>query len=164
VDLETFGKYGGMNRVINYDVCIGCYTCEEVCSFLHEGSGYIKLYDIGGGLNKPISCFHCAKAPCITACPTGAMHKDRDGAVLVDISKCIGCSACLAACPFGIPEIIPPGFATKCDLCNPLRAEGLTPGCVSMCPTRAIAWGTTAEVARELRVRALRKLVYKPTV
>ncbi|MEM3849239.1 MAG: 4Fe-4S dicluster domain-containing protein, partial [Zestosphaera sp.] len=155
-------KYGGMVRVINYGECIGCCTCEEVCKIVHGDTGYIILYDIGGGLNKPISCFHCVKAPCVTACPTKAMHRDKDGAVLVDISKCIGCSACVAACPFGIPEIVPPGFATKCDLCLPLRKEGLTPGCVAMCPTKAILWGDTTKVAEELRVRALKKLVYKP--
>lgn len=159
--MESISRmYGGMNRVINYEACIGCFTCEEVCKFLHNGEAYITLYEIGGGLNKPISCFHCAKAPCVTACPTGAMHRGSDGAVTVDISRCIGCGACVAACPFGIPTIVPPGYASKCDLCEPLRKEGLNPGCVAMCPTKAIVWGDYTTIAKELRVRALKKLIY----
>jgi len=149
----------GFQRAINYAACMGCFTCEEVCSFIHDGRSYIKIYEVVSGLRKPISCFHCARAPCVTACPTGAMHRDSSGSVLVDISKCIGCAACLAACPFGIPEIVHPGYATKCDLCEPLRAKGLQPGCVATCPAEAIVYGSTDQIAEKLRRRALQKLV-----
>ena len=152
--------YGEFRRIINYDTCMGCYTCEEVCAFIHEGKTFIKLYDAGGGLRRPVSCFHCAQAPCIYACPTGAMMRDRDGAVKVDIVKCIGCASCLAACPFGIPEIVAPGYAIKCDLCEPLRKQGLDPACVSVCPAGAIVWGSTEKIAEALRTRALKKILY----
>jgi len=151
---------GKMLRVIDYEACIGCYTCEEVCSFLHDDErSFIRLYEVYRGLRRPISCFHCALAPCISACPTGAMHRDRSGAVVVDTARCIGCTSCLAACPFGIPELVHPGYIAKCDLCSKLRREGLEPGCVAMCPARAIAYGTSPEVNEGLRKRALAKIL-----
>ncbi len=150
-------------RVINYDACIGCYTCEEVCRFLHEDRAYIKLYDVYGGLRKPISCFHCYTAPCVYACPTGAMHKDRDGATVVDPRRCIGCTCCIAACPFGIPELTPLGYVTKCDLCSDLRKQGLDPGCVAMCPAKAISWGSMEKVVESIRKRFLAKIM-APTI
>ncbi len=155
---------GEFRRFINYDTCIGCYTCEETCAFIHEERPYIKLYDAGGGLHRPVSCFHCAQAPCVYACPTGAMHRDREGAVKVDITKCIGCGACIAACPFGIPEIVYPGYATKCDLCETLRKQGLEPACVAVCPAGAIVWGSSEKVAAALRTRALKKLLFTKTL
>jgi len=151
-------------RYINYDICIGCYTCEEVCAFIHGERPYIKLYDADSGLRRPITCFHCVRAPCVYACPTNAMHRDRDGVVKIDVSRCIGCGACVAACPFGIPEIVPSGYAVKCDLCGGLRRMGLEPACVAVCPTRAIVWGPSEYVTTTLRTRALRRLVLTKTI
>jgi len=156
--------YQWFRRIINYDLCIGCSTCEEVCSFIHEGKAYIKLYDVGGGLSRPISCFHCVQAPCVYACPTNAMHRDKDGIIKVDISRCIGCMACIAACPFGIPELVPPGYVAKCDLCEDLRKKGLDPACVATCPAQAITWGTGEVIASKLRTRVLKKILYTKTI
>ncbi len=157
--LQQLEKRYGFLRIINYTTCIGCTTCEEVCSFIHEGRPYIKVYEIVSGYRRPISCFHCSKAPCVTACPTGAMHRDGDGAVIVDTSRCIGCAACLAACPFGIPEIILPGYSTKCNLCEDLRKKGLQPACVAMCPAEAIVWGSSEDVSTKLRKTALTRML-----
>ncbi len=145
-------------RVIDYELCMGCYTCEEVCSFLHEEKPFIKVYEVFSGLRRPISCFHCFNAPCISACPTGAMHRDGDGAVVLDVARCIGCLSCLAACPFGIPELIEPGYVVKCDLCRDLRKKGLEPGCVAMCPARAILFGEPSVVGASARMRALARI------
>ena len=47
----------------------------------------------------PMSCQHCEDAPCLTACPTGAVFReDTDGPVLLRQDKCIGCRACEVAC------------------------------------------------------------------
>ena len=44
--------------------------------------------------------------------------------------KCIGCLACVDACPFGAIQINPDGDVLKCDLC------GGDPVCVKYCPPR----------------------------
>ncbi len=141
-------------RYIDLDKCMGCYTCQAVCDFLHDGKPYIVVYETSIGLKTPLSCMHCSKAPCIEVCPTGAMTRDESGAVYVDEMKCIGCMACLYACPFGIPELNPQlRVATKCDLCRALRAKGLDPACYAMCPAEAIIYGEPREVSERIRKR-----------
>jgi len=132
-------------RIIDYGLCIGCGACEAACDFIHEGKPFIKVYRTSLGLDIPVSCFHCRKAPCIEVCPTGAMTRDREGAVYVIEARCIGCMACLYACPFGIPELDPVArVSIKCDLCRVLRSEGLEPACAAICPTKAIVYGEEA--------------------
>ena len=147
-------------RYIDLEKCMGCYTCQAVCDFLHDGKPYIVVYETSIGLKTPISCMHCSRAPCIEVCPTGAMTRDESGAVYVDQMKCIGCMACLYACPFGIPELDPElRVATKCDLCRPLRKQGLEPACYAMCPAEAIIYGEPKEVSERIKKRKAEQLV-----
>ena len=147
-------------RYIDLDKCMGCYTCQAVCDFIHNGKPYIVVYETSIGLKVPLSCMHCSKAPCIEVCPTGAMTRDESGAVYVDEMKCIGCMACLYACPFGIPELNTElRVATKCDLCRPLRVKGLDPACYAMCPAEAIIYGEPREVSERIRKRKAEQLM-----
>ncbi|MEM3926894.1 MAG: 4Fe-4S dicluster domain-containing protein [Desulfurococcaceae archaeon] len=136
-------------RIIDLGTCIGCGACEAVCDFLHGGKPFIRVYRTSIGIDVPVSCMHCAKAPCIDVCPTSAMKRDEKGAVYVDASRCIGCLACLYACPFGIPELDREmRVSTKCDLCRDLRSQGIDPACYSICPAGAILYGEEVFVSQ----------------
>ena len=99
------------------------------------------------GIDHPHVCRLCRRAPCVAACPTGALRKDeRTGAVLLEAEECIGCSACVDACPFGMAALHPEsGLALICDLC------GGDPACVRRCATGAIAYDETGAAARDKR-------------
>ncbi len=123
----------------------------------------------------PTLCMHCAVAPCLRACPTGATRREEDGTVQIDAATCIGCRACMQACPYEArqflwalknhwpDEAVTPfeehsrkkfdlGTVSKCDFCQTRRAAGREPACVEACPTEARTFGDlddpTSEVAR----------------
>ncbi len=99
------------------------------------------------------SCHHCGNAPCIPACPVGAIRKlAENGIVVVDREACLGrdgCgSACLLACPYEAPQFgsdLNPKME-KCDLCLARWGEGKKPICVDACPTRALDAGPLEEL------------------
>jgi Fe-S-cluster-containing dehydrogenase component len=147
-------------RVIDLGKCIGCGSCEYACEFIH-GRPFIVVHRTSIGLDIPVSCMHCAKAPCVAACPTGAMTVDANGVVYVEQSRCIGCLACLYACPFGIPELDrATKTAVKCNLCLELRKQGLEPACSAVCPTQAILFGdeaVTFQIAKKRTAESMAK-------
>ena len=139
--------------VCTIEKCMGCHTCELACAIAHsagkelsaiiaagEKPGYRIHVEYYGPHAIPLSCQHCEEAACALACPTGAVHRYAPGKpVLVEEAKCIGCSMCVQACPFGVMAMRPTGkVAFKCDLCIERLAKGLAPACVSSCPTRAL--------------------------
>ena len=80
-------------------------------------------------------------------CPVGAIIKREDGIVFIDSASCIGCDACIAACPFGVPYISGvSGIARKCDFCKDLLDKGEQPLCVTSCPMRALNYGEIDEL------------------
>jgi Fe-S-cluster-containing dehydrogenase component len=87
-------------------------------------------------------CNHCDDPPCVYCCPTGASHiEDFGRQVQIDSKLCIGCKACLAACPYDARYIHPDGYADKCTFCVHRVKEGLDPACVSVCPTHCMHFG-----------------------
>jgi formate-dependent nitrite reductase membrane component NrfD/ferredoxin len=67
------------------------------------------------------------------------MYQRPDGIVDFDKSICIGCKACIAACPFDAIFINPEDHsAEKCNFCAHRLEIGLEPACVVVCPTEAI--------------------------
>ena len=125
---------------VNWRKCVGCRICEEICSWIHLGrvqpsKSRIKIKRIHSEYkNIPTVCRQCAKAPCIDACPVGAIHRNsKTNAVIIDEKKCNGCGKCQEVCPFGaIYMDIETNTAFVCDLC------GGEPNCVKYCPTGAI--------------------------
>ena len=150
--------------VIDLRKCIGCETCKHVCLEMNRppgGSIWRRVIDPGrlatpDGLRifLPIGCMHCEKPPCRDVCPSGATRKHPNGIVDVEFEKCIGCGACVVACPYGARHIsdqdgMPScgespgassgsapqdriGVSSKCHFCRPIVesgcAKGLKPG------------------------------------
>jgi Fe-S-cluster-containing dehydrogenase component/formate-dependent nitrite reductase membrane component NrfD len=84
-------------------------------------------------------CNHCDDAPCMTICPTSALHRTDNGVVDFQDDDCIGCKACMNACPYDALYINPTtNTANKCNFCNHRLEIGLEPSCVVVCPTEAI--------------------------
>ncbi|NPA48228.1 MAG: ferredoxin [Thermococci archaeon] len=144
---------------VDYNLCIGCETCQSVCSFIHHGKSNIQIYYTVTGIPIPIACRHCERAPCMNVCPAGAIFKDNEGAVIIDTKKCIGCLMCLAVCPFGVPRYdIKLKAVTKCDMCADRRELGMAPACSEMCPAEAIFFGKPEEVEESIRRRTAEKI------
>jgi Fe-S-cluster-containing dehydrogenase component len=144
--------------------CMNCRACEIACKLEHDlpaGPRYTMVTEVEiskNGVDKceflPTPCLHCGDAPCIQSCPTGAIYKrSKDGVVLVEKSKCIGCHECLWACTFGVPQFGQDGKMEKCTLCAHLLDEGGKPACAKACPAEAILVGTTDEISVILRER-----------
>ena len=90
----------------------------------------------------PMACQHCEDAPCIKACPCGALHKGSGGSVQVNYDKCSGHASCKDACPYGAIYIDPvANQAVKCHNCTHRVDEGMEPACVSTCPSDALTFG-----------------------
>ncbi|HKL10143.1 MAG TPA: 4Fe-4S dicluster domain-containing protein, partial [Clostridia bacterium] len=107
-----------------------------------------------------LSCMHCADAPCVMACPTGALTKNKeDGRVYVDKSKCIGCRMCLQVCPFGIPQYGEDDLMQKCNLCMSRLKDEKEPACVAACTTKALTYDETNKNSQRLQNKAASKLV-----
>jgi anaerobic dimethyl sulfoxide reductase subunit B len=150
--------------------CLKCYACEIGCLQWHEiKPGTVKLrrvMEVTRGEFPAVkrtflslACRHCAQAPCVSTCPSGAIsQRVADGIVVVDRQKCIGCRQCLETCPFGIPQFDEDGLMQKCDMCLDRLEEGLTPFCVTSCPTQALHWGTSQEMTRLAARKSLDRL------
>ncbi len=87
-------------------------------------------------------CKHCEPAPCLEACPTGALFRTEFDTVVVQQDICNGCGYCVPACPFGVVESAKEdGKAHKCTLCYDRLKGGLEPACAKACPTDSIQFG-----------------------
>ena len=70
------------------------------------------------------------------------MFQRPDGIVEFDKDACIGCKACIAACPYDAVHIDPETHtAAKCNFCAHRLDVGLEPACVVVCPEEALIFG-----------------------
>src|SRR5215475_8521252 len=139
-------------KVIDHTKCIGCHACTTACKSenqvpLSVHRTYVKYVEVGVFPHvrrafQVTRCNQCADPPCVAACPTGAMYARSDGIVDFDKSLCIGCKACIAACPYDAIFINHEDHsAEKCNFCAHRLEIGLEPACVVVCPTQAILVG-----------------------
>jgi DMSO reductase iron-sulfur subunit len=158
--------------LFDIDRCIDCRACEVACKQQNDveiGVRWRRVSEIEGGKYPnpsrtfvSLACFHCARPPCMAACPVKAIYKRADGIVINDKSKCIGCGYCSWACPFGAPQFGSKGLMQKCIACYPRIDKGLDPACVHTCLTGALAFDTPAEIAKIQEERATEKFIISP--
>lgn len=171
-------RYG---MAIDVNRCVACNACVTGCKIennLPQGVWWNRVVNEGGeNPDSPagtydkqdlkmssytLACQHCSNPACVAVCPSGAAHVDEEtGIVLGDPDKCIGCSMCLEACPYGVrvmQEGEPVYYADfgfgaagapkhvantvqKCTLCHHRVTKGDVPFCVEVCPGRARVFG-----------------------
>lgn len=148
--------------VVNEAKCTGCQRCEINCTIVNDGcvSSYISRVKVTRNLmnNKghgtyqndwvyfPDTCRQCEDPWCGNACPEEAIYADKNGVKHVDEKKCIGCGACVEACPWHMATINPETKkSSKCILCG---------ACISGCVTGALSkvpWDEVTAAAQKTR-------------
>lgn len=134
--------------------CIGCNACVAACAECdtHAGISMIHLETIEREdtvQTTPIICMHCDEPACAAVCPADAIKRTPDGVVQSSLKpRCIGCSNCVFACPFGVPKYLPQiDQMMKCDMCYDRTSVGKKPMCSTVCPSQALMYGTPEEIA-----------------
>jgi formate dehydrogenase iron-sulfur subunit len=154
--------------LIDTTLCIGCEACMDACHEIHHQPA-TENYELSAKnltvvKNKTVEnediyyrrmCMHCDTPSCVSVCPVAAFEKTKEGPVIYDASKCMGCRYCLIACPFDVPKYEwskANPKVIKCDMCYHRIQQGLQPACAEACPTGATLFGKRdelIEVARE---------------
>lgn len=149
--------------VVNADRCVGCQRCEINCTLTNDGccSSFISRVKVTRNLNSsrngnglytennwvyfPDTCRQCADPACGNACPVGAITSGEDGIRRVDEATCVGCGACVQACPWHMPTVNPETKkSSKCVMCG---------ACVEGCPSGALSlipWDEVSAAAQEV--------------
>lgn len=164
--------------------CIGCRACVSSCKDINgkppellsesdaqwdsatdlsaDTLNIIKAYKDEGEMSfVKRNCMHCVDPGCVSVCPTSALTKDPvTGIVAYDKDVCIGCRACMTACPYNVPKFSfneSYGEINKCTFCNSKGIErisqGQLPGCAEVCPTGANIFGKRSDLLKEAKRR-----------
>lgn len=152
----------GYAMLVDASRCIGCEACAVACKQeyrLAAGNFRLKVWakevmtERVVKYNYSQSCRHCYEPQCQTACPVGAIERGKDGLVLQNETKCMGCQICVTVCPHGGAKIMVNGKAGKCSFCDHRLRSGLMPACVVICPTRSRSFAPREEIIREAKQR-----------
>jgi Fe-S-cluster-containing dehydrogenase component len=143
------------------------------CSYKHhpENKGFDAVLE---RVRFSLICRRCEGAPCVAACPRGALEKipseRNDAGVLKRANMlCTGCGTCALACPFGtIYTDLMPFASSVCDLCEGRLEPGEKPLCVRTCEDGCIDYREVGpadglvEVVENIRVRVTEGSTWKP--
>jgi len=132
-------------KVLSYDpeLCVGCYICEEVCSYtwfkvadaekssirIHDADQDVDPGQPAPGLLSAVFCNQCGE--CIDVCPTEALSRDRRGIVRLRKKLCVGCLSCVGFCPYQ-------AMCYHRDQAEPFKCVACGK-CVQECPAEALA-------------------------
>ncbi|PWR71675.1 4Fe-4S dicluster domain-containing protein [Methanospirillum lacunae] len=166
---------------VRQDRCVGCRHCEIACAVEHSESKdlfqvfteekpshpRIHVESVDNYLSFPNRCRHCDPAPCMQVCPTRALSRDEaTGSVLVSYTRCIQCSVCAMACPFGIITFqqvrqleSDREVNAKCDNCIGRLSENRIPACAEACKTGALEFGDVNDLIKETRADLTMRLI-----
>jgi len=145
--------------LVNIGRCVQCEACVAACKTTHNlelGMKWRRVITYWHGefpavVNRTftLSCQHCARPACVDVCPSSALSKRaKDGVVVLDRDACTNCKICGDACPYGAIQFAKDDSLQKCDFCSSRLARGQAPSCVVTCPTNALQFGTTEELAK----------------
>lgn len=189
--------------------CVGCRSCQVACKqsnglksddnkFFATAGGYqnprkytpqtftyLSYHELTNDAGQPMwvfvkhQCLHCTDMYCANVCAPGVYYRTTTGVVDALSQQCIGCAACIDACPFSVPTIdywdqVTP-LICKCVFClerlqtpvpeklngKPLEGEERarydeslhTPACAKACPNGALRFGKRGELLAEARRR-----------
>ena len=154
--MSQFAIVTDLNRCVG---CLGCVVACKVANGVPVGSFWNKIERVGPYPDHegaafpdvyqyflPVGCQHCKNPTCLEVCPTGATYKLDDGIVAVDPELCIGCQACVPACPYGVRYLdLDKNVVEKCSFCQDKVEKGELPQCVAQCGGRARFFGDLDE-------------------
>ena len=145
------------------------------CSYKHhpENKGIDSLLEM---IRFALICRRCEAAPCIEACPNGALEKvpteNNDAGILKRANMlCTGCGTCAIACPFGtIYTDLIPYPSSVCDLSKGRLKKGEKPLCVTTCKDTSIDYkevdvekkGDLVEVFEDIVVKVAGGQLWEP--
>jgi Fe-S-cluster-containing dehydrogenase component len=138
--------------------CIGCQACVAACAECetHRGTSmiHVDFLDRASSIaTVPTVCMHCEDPTCAQVCPADAIKKGEDGVVQSSLKpRCIACSNCVLACPFGVPKMMTKlEQMMKCDMCYDRTSLGKRPMCATVCPSQALAYVSPEAIASSRR-------------
>ncbi|MFB3818031.1 MAG: 4Fe-4S dicluster domain-containing protein [Candidatus Methylomirabilales bacterium] len=143
----------GYEFYIDPSRCIGCQSCVNACAECETHRGHAMIHvdylDRTSSIaTVPMVCMHCEDPTCAEVCPADAIKQTEDGIVQSALTpRCIACSNCVLACPFGIPKVLAPlEQMMKCDMCYDRTSIGKRPMCATVCPSQALAYIRPEEI------------------
>jgi formate dehydrogenase iron-sulfur subunit len=169
--------------LVDTTLCVGCRACEAACN---EANGLpdpgpefereavlerprdttpdaftvVNRFENAKRPDEPIfvrkQCMHCNQPACASACLTRALEKTKEGPVIYNKDRCMGCRYCMIACPFDVPKYqysSASPYVRKCTFCAERQKQGLMPACADACPTGATLFGKKSELLELARTR-----------